>query len=381
MNPAHCRATLRHAFFSGFGLCVVPCLALGIVTGPAYGIPSPIDHVHKAQTLSWKNDGSPALPWDNATANKWNHNHLTADPFDNFQKWLINKAWDDRTVHRSESPFGDPQQFGHGLIRSDMQVRYAGDSTVPADAMTVIEAAYNSWLEKATAQFNAKKDARDRLAIDFKRMNTGDTEISVRFEDAIPGAYARFTPGNQLQFVKKPEVTAMTDAAHKRIRKQGGTTNSTSISYETPWTYDGDPDRLADIPIEFSDDSGATWSDTAPPGFGDLTLIAGDASTTTPASAANPLFVFEMDFKTIALHEIGHSIALGHAGTGIMRQNIAQYASFGSTTAIDNDSALAVAIDYTYSVPEPATLALLLVGLAALPSQCRRQRWRDSNEK
>ena len=79
-------------------LCLVPCTA--------YAIPSPVGHVHTAQTVSWKHADSPALPWDNATADKWNHNHLTADPFDKFQTWLINKAWDNRTMHSSVPALG-----------------------------------------------------------------------------------------------------------------------------------------------------------------------------------------------------------------------------------------------------------------------------------
>jgi hypothetical protein len=347
--------------------------ALCLLTGAAHAIPSPVAHVHKASTVSWKDPGSPALPWNNATADKWNHNHLTADPFDNFQKWMIDKAWDNRTLQSSIAPLG-PKQYGHGLIEASMPVRFAGDSTVPPEAMTVIEAGYNSWISKATAQFNAKKDASDVLAINFQRVNSGDSEISIVFVDALENAYARFTAASQIQFVKNPTVTAATDAANKRIRKKGEATNSTSISYATPWNYTGSPERLTDIPLEFSDDSGANWSDTAPAGFGDLTLLAGDASTTTPAAAANPLFVFEMDFRVIALHEIGHSIGLGHAGPGIMRANIAQGASFGNSSGvdIDDDSALAVAIDYTYSIPEPTAGSLLAIASLAQLSLARR---------
>ena len=340
-------------------------MMLCAAAGTADAIPSPLAHVHDAKTVTWKDPGSPALPWNDATADKWNHNHLTADPFDNFQKWLINKAWDNRTNHSSVAPLG-PEQFGPGLIQPDMPVRVRGDSTVPDDAMKVIDAGYKSWIKTATDQFTAKKDPWDRLALNFQVVDQGDSEISVVFVDSLSGAYADFTPGNQLRFVKAPEVNVATDAANKWIRKKGDGAGSTSFSYKTPWEYVGKPNLLDKIPIEFSADSGKTWSDMAPAGFGDLTLIAGDSSTTTPSAFSNPLQPFDMDFKTIALHEIGHSIALGHAGTGIMRQNIAQYASFGSTQGIDAMSALAVAIDYTYSVPEPATLVLLCLGIAGL---------------
>jgi hypothetical protein len=327
----------------------------------ALAIPSPIAHVHTAESVSWKADAAPALPWNNATADQWNHNHLTADPFDNFQKWLIDKAWDNRTIHSSIAPFG-PKQYGHGLIQADKSVRYAGDSSVPAEAMDVIEAGYKSWIAKATEQFDTKKDASDRLAMRFQRVDR-DPEISIVFVDELPGAYARFTASNQLQFVKKPQASVQTNADNKRIRKKGDTSNTTSITLDTPWNYSGSPNRLPDLLIEFSNDSGTTWSEMAPAGFGDLTLVAGDANFTTPSASANPLFVFEMDFTSIALHEIGHSIALGHAGDGIMRGNIAQYASFGNTQKILANDALAAAIAYTYSVPEPGSLALILAPL------------------
>jgi hypothetical protein len=315
---------------------------------------APIPHIHTATTVHWKHPDAPALPWTDAVADDWNHNHLTADPFEEFQKWSINKSWNNRTVRRASDL---PKKFGHGLIEKSTPVRYDFDSTVPAAAIPVVDAGFSSWITAATAKFNAKKDPWDRLGLHFAKTDDRG-EIGVRFVDALDGAYAEFTGANNLVFVKEPKASANTDAATKFIRRKGsGAAGGTSLIFDVPWSFDGDPERLADIPIEFSTDSGATWQAAVPAGFGNLKLIAGSDSNNTPA--AETLFTFEMDFKTIALHEIGHAIALGHTVSTIMRADIAQAANFGNTLhTIDDNSALAVAIAYTYAVPEPTALAV-----------------------
>jgi hypothetical protein len=252
------------------------------------------------------------------------------------------------------------------LIEPGTPVRYFPDASVPADAADAIELGYNTWKNMAQAQFNAKKDDTDIFAMNFTRVDNFNDDISLVFVDAIAGAYAFFNGSSQIAFVKKPQIGVQTNAATKRIRVVGQTTNTSSIEVDTPWSYDGDPDALPDLDLEYSDDSGTTWNTLAPAGFGDLTLLAATDSTTTPAT--DKIFHFEMDFRTIAFHEIGHSIALGHAGTGIMRSDIANEANFGRTKQIDSDSALAAAIAYTYSlVPEPAAgLAIALVSGALM---------------
>jgi hypothetical protein len=329
-----------------------------LATTRAGAIPSPVNHEHNASMVHWKEPGSPALPWDNPTANSWNHNHLTADPFSNGASWQINKAWDNRTLHNSVG--GGPAQFGHGLIEAATSVRFGWGGAISDAAKDAVELGYTTWTNLATQQFNLHKDVTDILAMNFARANAGAVELTFNFVPALVDAYAEFNGTNAVDFVAAPTIGVQTNAATKRIRPVGSATNTSFISVSTPWSFDGTPDALADIDLEYSDDSGGTWNTLAPAGFGDLTLSAATANTTTPA--ADTLFRFEMDFRTIAWHEIGHTIALGHTGTGIMRTDIADRASYGNTLGIEAAAALAAAITYTYSVPEPATLALAGLG-------------------
>ena len=85
-----------------------------------------------------------------------------------------------------------------------------------------------------------------------------------------------------------------------------------------------------------------------------------------------------MDFFTIALHETGHILGLQHAQgdpTGnIMREKIELEASWNKTLqTIDADSAFGAAMLYTIAVPEPATVALLLLAVSSIGG-CRRRR-------
>ena len=340
-------------------------LIAAVVVVPAQqaaAIPSALDHVHNNLTVEWKEPGSPGLPWDNATANVNDHNHLTADPILVANKWDINKAWDNHTLH---SAFNNPADtdWAHGMIVGTA-VQYVWGGLIPDVAKDIVEYGYNDWIAKATVQYNANKDPWDILAINFDRFDdVGPTDITVNFVEGLAGAYGEFSStGHTIQFEATPTFELKTAGGLKQIRLGDAGTSGTQISIPVDWSYDGTPvATLTDF--DYSVDGGTNWTDAPPVGFGDLDW--GGASFGHLISPADQLNIFEMDFLTIALHEIGHSIALGHIGndlTAIMRTDIADFALFGNTMAIDNDSALAVAIDYTYAVPEPATLALVLVG-------------------
>jgi hypothetical protein len=77
------------------------------------------------------------------------------------------------------------------------------------------------------------------------------------------------------------------------------------------------------------------------------------------------------DFFTVALHELGHSLGLGHSEvTGSVMEPV--YA--GSRRSLHPDDI--AGIQALYSVPEPSSLALTALGILALAA-CRSRPRRD----
>jgi hypothetical protein len=347
-------------------------VTLAFLPAVATALPSPVDHSHNVGQVLWQEPGSPALPWGNPTANTWNHNHLTADPFNNGSRWIINKAWDNRVLHRSSV---NPTNFGHGLIEASTPVRFGWDETsagtvaIPVAAKNAVTADFAAWVTIATNAYDELSRPDTRFAMAFQRTDAALKEITIQFVTNLlvtESAYAQFLPATAtIQFDPTPAVTLQTSKATEEIRiktQAGGTT----ITAPTAWNYADSP-QLVQIDLEYSDDSGANWADTPQAGFGDITWIAG-SSHPNAIAPADLISVFEFDFNTIAKHEIGHAIALNHTGDNsdpIMQDNIADRA-YGSTQDIDPDSALAVAITYTHTIPEPASLTILSLAFLTL---------------
>lgn len=340
----------------------------------ACAIPSTIDHAHSVGTVHWQQPGSPPLGWDDATSNQWNHNHLTSDPFVNGPHWVINKAWDGRTL-RNSLDGAPPGGFGHGLIPDDQAVRFGwGASFADAAARDAVQRAYTQWDDAARTAFSLLAQPDDRLAMKFERVGSGPREVTFNFVSGL-GAYGvTYGAGPQfIDFEADPTITIDTLRDDITISLDGGLTFARSWDVRTPWSFDGAPDLwLDDFDIDYRDATG-TYETGAEVGLASLGWNFG------LLDALDDIDIYEMDFLTIALHEIGHGIGLGHTGSGtrgILRDDIAMNAHFGRVQRIDAGSALAVAIDYTYSTPAPPTAWLAGVALVALATLARPRRAR-----
>ena len=343
----------------GTALAVV---LLSFSTSAAWAIPSPVDHVHDGNTVDWQRPGSPALPWTNAQANANNHQHLTNDSFDVADRHAIYGAWDDRSFHFVNdldvaNALNTP--FGHGLIRPDQQVRYYVDNTVPVAAKSLINRIYADWITTARRQFLDQREAWDAFAMGFESGSAAQHDIHVSFVNNL-GAYGSFHPGNlTIQFETNPSVFIDTGDNNFHIRQGDAGPSGRWLSIDTAWSYDGTPDSTS-VDFDYSNDGGSTWHEAPPVGFPQLNWEFFGS-----IAPADKIDIFEMDFATIARHEIGHSIGLDHVqnsaggnrnGTAtagpngsLMRWDIGESAHFGNTHQIDGNSQLAAAIDYTYS--------------------------------
>jgi len=275
--------------------------------GPLAALPSPLNHSHNRTGTPGDVDWPPqAVDRDNTWANTNRHQHLTGDSTTLALRWDIFGTWDNRAFRADNF---HPTQVPHGMILPDQQVRYRFDANVPQAARLVVESAYNDWIAQAKAQFQAKQEAWDAIAIGFTRVDDAmPAEITIRFVPNLD-SYGQFDPGTRvIEFPTQPDFGLRTTRAQDGIRKKGDPTkvgsNTTSLVVPVPWSYDGTPDPLQ-IDLEYNDNSGVgAWHDAPPAGFGKLKWRGGTFGSATDNHELDPADIInytEMDFRTIAV--------------------------------------------------------------------------------
>jgi len=218
----------------------------------------------------------------------------------------------------------------------------------PALGRTDFDAAVVEWEGAVNGNQNNSNGVPIVISMHFDRVNSGAHEIDVFWRDigmADGFALAFWDPGaTDFVFDSDPTRRLNQDVNPLSLTANAGGCGA-FVRFGWQWHFGG-----AGVAPNIS----RTYFECNPDGsFTEMTFEA-------------PKY----DFYTIALHELGHSWALDHIGTGIMREDIAGF------TMRDPDANAIDGLKYHYAIPvsEPESLPLLLLGLLGFAGIKARRR-------
>lgn len=306
-------------------------------------------------------------------------------------RWESTGAWDDRFYR--DFDLGNTE-YGHGYIDPDFRARYGFAGDVPAGAQGLIDMGLVDWDTAAKAQGQNSRTAPDGTPIKTSvvmqnvGVNPAVSDWTVDFIEGFEESNSAFAEWCfdgcaglvnplTLVFEATPTNSLFFDGSNNNndnwmLRVDGGAWG-TSYTETVGWSLDKTPALLGSRDIDYKAPDNTIWEGTEA-GFGAFNL---DVTTNTFWDIGSPdnFLFYEMDFYTIALHELGHVIGLLHdpssaagAADSIMRTQIAFDVAFGPPLlqTIDIDSAKGAAALYSISTPEPGTALLLSTGLIIL---------------
>jgi hypothetical protein len=317
-------------------------IALGmfraLAPSPAAALPMLTPHPNDAGKIWFEEDG--------VADGSSDHNHLFDHSVEDDAGAGHNHAgfavWDNRDyrfgVSAATIPEGRFTTFWHGFIEPTQAPRYkaldggATDRSFGTVQLGILGAAINEWRTKAVAAAagHTTPDGSPLVTSIHLSLTTGDDfEFRVGFFDHLQETQQAVAAW----LVSDKEIAGMTE--------------------------DFPDGELGDVPVlAFEDD--VDW------------LFSSDPNVKPTGD--------QVDFFTIALHEIGHVLGLDHApGVGdltgiIMRARIINEATDGRILrTVDTDSANGAAELYTQPVPEPPGPAMLAIALVAFSFAARRR--------
>jgi len=321
------------------GGCIVfiAVVAVALFGGRADAVPSLTPHPHNTTVTTWNPPGSMTGPL---------HQHRDTDPLVGPNgKYIAYSAWDDRQYRNG----GD---FGHGYMAR--AARYLFEADFPNSGRTDFDNAVNEWETDVNGTEVNSNGWAINISMDFDRVNSGAHEIDVIWDDIVT-AVAFWSPSaTDFTFDSAPATKPLSAPAGYLIRIHGsGDPWAASVPVPLGWHYGG----------AGSVGSTTTW-------FDEKKISDGTITENAFSSTNNNL-----DFYTIALHELGHGWGLDHFAGGIMREDISGFVMRDP----DAGSIDGLKDNYAMPIPEPVSMVFFGTGVVGVFGYVARRRTRSRN--